>query len=42
MGVVAVGYTVLGGLKAVIYTDTLQWIILLVRLNIYWHSFGLY
>lgn len=29
MGVVAVGYTVLGGLKAVIYTDTLQWIILL-------------
>ena len=29
MGVVAVGYTVLGGLKAVIYTDTIQWIILL-------------
>ena len=29
MGIVAVGYTVLGGLKAVIYTDTLQWIILL-------------
>lgn len=29
MGVVAVVYTVLGGLKAVIYTDTLQWIILL-------------
>lgn len=29
MGAVAVGYTVLGGLKAVIYTDTLQWIILL-------------
>lgn len=29
MGTVAVGYTVLGGLKAVIYTDTLQWIILL-------------
>jgi len=32
MGTVAVGYTVLGGLKAVIYTDTLQWIILLVGL----------
>ena len=32
MGVVAVGYTVLGGLKAVIYTDTLQWIILLAGL----------
>lgn len=32
MGVVAVGYTVLGGLKAVIYTDTLQWIILLCGL----------
>jgi len=29
MGVVAVGYTVLGGLKAVIYTDTLQWMVLL-------------
>jgi len=28
MGFVAVGYTVLGGLKAVIYTDTVQWIIL--------------
>ena len=26
---VAVGYTVIGGLKAVIYTDTVQWIILL-------------
>lgn len=29
MGAVAIGYTVLGGLKAVIYTDTLQWIILI-------------
>ncbi len=32
MGVIAVGYTVLGGLKAVIYTDTIQWIILMVGL----------
>lgn len=29
MGVIAVVYTVLGGLKAVIFTDTIQWIILL-------------
>ncbi len=29
MGVIAVIYTVLGGLKAVIYTDTVQWIILI-------------
>lgn len=32
MGVLAVAYTVMGGLKAVIYTDTFQWIILLVGL----------
>lgn len=32
MGAVAVIYTVFGGLKAVIYTDTVQWIILLVGL----------
>ncbi|NQT78048.1 MAG: sodium:solute symporter family protein [Bacteroidetes bacterium] len=32
MGAVAIAYTVLGGLKAVIYTDTLQWIILLAGL----------
>ncbi|MFC4871271.1 sodium:solute symporter family protein [Negadavirga shengliensis] len=30
MGLIAVVYTVLGGLKAVIYTDTIQWIILLL------------
>ncbi|MBS9522919.1 sodium:solute symporter family protein [Litoribacter alkaliphilus] len=30
MGIIAVVYTVLGGLKAVIYTDTIQWIILLL------------
>lgn len=29
MGTIAVIYTVLGGLKAVIYTDTIQWIILM-------------
>lgn len=29
MGFVAVGYTVLGGIKAVIYTDTVQWILLM-------------
>lgn len=30
MGVIAVVYTVIGGIKAVIYTDTIQWIILMV------------
>ena len=32
MGVIAVGYTVIGGLKAVIYTDTVQWLILMIGL----------
>lgn len=32
MGLIAVIYTVLGGIKAVIYTDTIQWIILMVGL----------
>lgn len=32
MGVIAVVYTVIGGIKAVIYTDTIQWIILLLGL----------
>jgi len=32
MGVIAVAYTVVGGLKAVIYTDTVQWIILMTGL----------
>lgn len=32
MGGVAVIYTVMGGLKAVIYTDTIQWILLLLGL----------
>lgn len=32
MGTIAVVYTMLGGMKAVIYTDTIQWIILLIGL----------
>lgn len=32
MGVIAVVYTVIGGIKAVIYTDTIQWLILMVGL----------
>lgn len=32
MGVIAVVYTVMGGLKAVIYTDTIQWVILMLGL----------
>lgn len=32
MGTIAVIYTVVGGIKAVIYTDTIQWIILMVGL----------
>ena len=34
MGSIAIIYTVLGGLKAVIYTDTIQWIILIVGLSL--------
>ncbi len=32
MGVIAIVYTVLGGIKAVIYTDTIQWVILMAGL----------
>jgi len=32
MGLIAVVYTVIGGLKAVIYTDSIQWVVLLVGL----------
>jgi len=32
MGVIVVSYTALGGIKAVIYTDTVQWIVLMVGL----------
>jgi SSS family solute:Na+ symporter len=34
LGIVAVGYTVLGGMKAVIYTDTFQWSVLIVGLAV--------
>lgn len=45
MGIVAVTYTVFGGLKAVIYTDTFQWIVLMVGLicigiPLSWHAVG--
>lgn len=32
MGVIAIVYTAIGGIKAVIYTDTIQWIILMAGL----------
>jgi SSS family solute:Na+ symporter len=32
IAVVTIVYTVLGGLKAVIYTDTVQWAVLLIGL----------
>lgn len=32
MGAIAVVYTVIGGIKAVIYTDTVQWVILMIGL----------
>jgi len=35
IGIIIVGYTVLGGLKAVIYTDTVQWIILILGLILF-------
>lgn len=35
IGFIIVGYTVLGGLKAVIYTDTVQWIILILGLILF-------
>jgi len=33
MGAIAIGYTVMGGLKAVIYTDTVQWAVLILGLS---------
>lgn len=40
MGVIAVIYTVIGGIKAVIYTDTIQWLILLFGLIFIGLPFG--
>lgn len=45
MGVLAVVYTSIGGIKAVIFTDTIQWAILLVGLScigipVAWHAVG--
>lgn len=47
IAVITVSYTVLGGLKAVIYTDTIQWIVLLsgllfVTLPVTWIKIGGY
>jgi len=42
MGFVFVAYTVLGGLKAVIYTDTVQWLILLSGLIFFAVPFALH
>ncbi|SKA32675.1 solute:Na+ symporter, SSS family [Chitinophaga eiseniae] len=47
MGAIAVIYTMLGGMKAVIYTDTVQWIVLLlglmgVAIPLAWHKLGGY
>lgn len=42
IGVVIVVYTVLGGLKAVIYTDTIQWIVLMVGLVVFAIPFTLH
>lgn len=41
MGAIAVIYTALGGIKAVIYTDTVQWIILLSGLSLVGVPFAL-
>lgn len=45
MGAIAVVYTVMGGLKAVIYTDTVQWILLMsglifIGIPIAYHAIG--
>ncbi|WP_243699356.1 sodium:solute symporter family protein [Natronoflexus pectinivorans] len=42
MGAIAVVYTALGGIKAVIYTDTAQWIILLSGLSLVGVPFALH
>lgn len=45
MGVIIVGYTVMGGLKAVVYTDMVQWMVLVLGLSlaaipIAWNAVG--
>ena len=45
MGAITVGYTVLGGMKAVVYTDTIQWIVpigglSLVGVPLAWEAVG--
>lgn len=42
IGVIIVAYTVLGGLKAVVYTDTIQWIVLMSGLLLFAIPFGLH
>lgn len=42
MGIIAVAYTALGGMKAVIYTDTVQWIILMFGLIVLGIPFAWY
>jgi SSS family solute:Na+ symporter len=42
MGVIAIAYTVMGGLKAVIYTDTIQWLILIIGLFVIGLPFAYY
>ncbi|MBI1343393.1 MAG: sodium:solute symporter family protein [Terrimonas sp.] len=45
MGAITVGYTVLGGMNAVIYTDTIQWIVLIsglcfIGIPLSYHAIG--
>ncbi|MBD0725814.1 sodium:solute symporter [Flavobacterium sp. L1I52] len=47
MGVIAVAYTSIGGLKAVIYTDTIQWLVLIfglvfIGIPVAYHAVGGY
>ncbi|MFC0876235.1 sodium:solute symporter [Saccharicrinis sp. FJH2] len=42
MGIIAALYTVMGGIKAVIYTDTIQWIILISGLFLIGIPYGYY
>ncbi|WP_026714235.1 sodium:solute symporter family protein [Flavobacterium daejeonense] len=47
MGIIAVAYTSIGGLKAVIYTDTIQWLVLIsglvfIGIPVAYHAVGGY